>query len=148
VRSIHIFYNAYQLSIPGDRTTAPDPLVWNTSAFGVSSSAEIIGVERDDGNQGLPSDPIRHRSTEDLPPPLPSASPQQNEISVLFLGDPDDFLNRFAHGYHRVDAGPISWRNQGVELPASFLAEVVANELLLKRRLEVASDRVEHVAEI
>jgi hypothetical protein len=122
-------------------------LVWNTPAFGVSSHAEILGGERDDGDQGLPSDPVGHRSPEHVPPPSPSASPQQNEVSVLFLRDADDFIDRSAHGHHRVDAGPTSWRNQGVEFPARFLTEVAANELLIGPRPEVLSARIDNVPE-
>jgi hypothetical protein len=147
VRSIHILHHADQLSAVGDRSTAPHTLVWNTPASGVSSHAEIIGVERDDGDQGLPSDPVGHRSAEHVPPPSPSASPQQNEVSVLFLGDPDDFINRSTHGHHRVYAGLTSWWNQGVELPARFLTEVAANELLIEPRPEVLSARIDHVTE-
>lgn len=147
VRAIRILCHAYRLSAVGDRSTAPHPLVWNTPALGVSSHAQIISLKRDDGGQGLPSDPVGQRSVEHVAPPSTSASPQQNEISVLCLGDPDDFLNRSAHGYHRVDAGPISWRNQGVELPVRFLAEVAAKELLIKRRPEVLSARIDHFTE-
>jgi hypothetical protein len=108
---------------------------------------EIIRVERDDGDQGFPSDPVGHRSAEHVPPPSPSASPQQHEISMLFMSDPDDFLNRSAHSHHRMDAGPTSWWNQGVELPARFLAEVTANALLIEPRPEVLSARIHQVAE-
>jgi hypothetical protein len=147
VRAIRILPHACQLSAVGDRSSAPDPLVWNTPAFGVSADAEIIGVKRDDGDLGLPSDPVGHRSVEHVPPPSPSASPQQNEISMLFMSDPDDFLNRSARGHHRVDAGLTSWRNQGFELPARFLTEVAANELLIEPRPEVLSARIHQVAE-
>jgi hypothetical protein len=122
-------------------------LVWNTSASLVSSHVEIIGVERDDGDQGLPSDPVGHRSAEHVPPPSQSASPQQNEISMLFIGDPEDFINGSAYGHHRVYVGSTSWCNQGVELPSRFLAEVAANEPLIERRPEVISARIDHVPE-
>jgi hypothetical protein len=148
VRAIRILHHAYQLSAVGDRSTAPEPLVWKTPAFGGSSDTESIRVERDDGDQGLPSDPVGHRSMEHVPPPPRSASPQQNEVSVLFLGDPDDFINRSAHGHHRVYAGLTPWWNQVVELPARFLTQVVADELLLKRRPEVISARIDNVAEV
>ena len=75
MRAIRILHHAYQLSAVGDRSTAPEPLVWKTPAFGVSSDTESIRVERDDGDQGLPSDPFGHRSAEHVPPPSPSASP-------------------------------------------------------------------------
>src|SRR4029453_15318509 len=106
-----------------------------------------IVVKRDDGDQGLPSDPVGHRAAEHVPPPSRSASPQQNEVSMLFLGDPDDFINRSARGHHRVDTGPASWRDQGIELPARFLTEVAANELLIEPRPEVLSARIHQVAE-
>jgi hypothetical protein len=50
VRAIRILYNTYQLSAVGERSTAPDLLVWNTPAFGVLSHAEIIVVKCDDGD--------------------------------------------------------------------------------------------------
>ena len=75
VRGIHILHHAYQLSAVGHCTTAPETLVWNTPASGVSIHTEVIHVECDDGDQGLPSDPVRHRSAEQVPPPSPSASP-------------------------------------------------------------------------
>jgi hypothetical protein len=131
----------------GDCSTVPDLLVWNTPAFGVSSDAENIRVERDDGDQGLPSDPVGHRSAEHVPPPSPSVSPQQNEVSVLFLGDPDDFLNCSAHCHHRVYAGLPPWWNQGLELPARFLTKVAANKLLIEPRPEGISARIDYVTE-
>jgi len=73
-------------------------LVWNTQASQVLSHVEIIGVERDDGDQGLPSDPVGDRSAEHVPPPSQSASPQQNEISMLFISDPDDFITSHRGG--------------------------------------------------
>ena len=145
MRGIRILHHAYQLSAVRNRSIAPDPLVWNTPAFGVSSDAEIIRVERDDGDQGLPSDPVGHRSAEHVPPPSPTVSPQQNEVSVLFLSDPDDFLNRSARGHHRVYAGLPSWWNQGVELPARFLTKVAANKLLIERETGRISARIDHV---
>jgi hypothetical protein len=147
VRGIRILHNAYQLSAVGDRTTAPATLAWNTPASRVASQAEIIGVERDDGDRGFPSEPVGHRSAQHVPPPSPSAGPQQNEVSVLFHGNPDDFINRSAHGHHREYVGLTFWRNQGLELPMRFLTEVVANELLIKRRPEVISARIDHVPE-
>jgi hypothetical protein len=108
---------------------------------------KIIGVECDDGDESLPSDPFGHRSAEHVPPPSPSASPKENEVSVLFLGDADDFINRSAHGHDRVDTGLDAWWNQGVELPARFLTEVAANELLVEPRPEVLSAHIDHVAE-
>jgi hypothetical protein len=99
VRTIRILHHADQ------RSTPPDPLVWNIPASGVSSAAEIIGVERDDGDPSLPSDPVGHRAAEHVPPLSPAASPQQNEIRALFLGHLDDFINCAAHGHQRVDAG-------------------------------------------
>jgi hypothetical protein len=80
-----------------------------------------------------------------VPPPSPSASPQQNEVGVLFLGRADDFINHPARGHHCVDAGPAPRRNQGVELPARFLTEVTANELLIKPRPEILSARIDKV---
>jgi hypothetical protein len=71
-----------QLSAVGYRSTVPAPLVWNTPALGVSSHAQIISVKRDDGGQGLPSDPVGQRFVEHMSPPSPSTSPQQNKISV------------------------------------------------------------------
>jgi hypothetical protein len=66
---------------------------------------------------------------------------------MLCLGDADDFINRSAHGHHRLDAGPTSWRNQGIKLPARFLTEVAADELLIEPRPERLSARIDHVAE-
>jgi hypothetical protein len=85
---------------------------------------------------------------EHVPPPPRSASPQQNEVSVLFLGDPGDFINRSAYGHHRMYAGLTSWWNQGIKLPARFLTEVAADELLLKGRPEVVAARIDNVAEV
>jgi hypothetical protein len=147
VRAIRILHYAYQLSAVRDRSTAFDPSVWNPLAFGVLSHLEIIDAQRHDGDWGLPSHPVGHRSMEHVPPPSQAASPQQNEVSVLFLGDPDNFVNRSAHGHHRVDASPIAWWNQGVELPARFLTEVAASELLIEPRPQVLSAQIDHVAE-
>jgi hypothetical protein len=146
-RGIHILHHSYQLSAVGDRSTAPETWVWNTPASQVSSPVEIVGVDRNDGDQGPPSNPVGHRSAEHVPPPSPSASRKQKEVSVLCLGDPDDFIHRSPHGHHRVYAGSTSWWNQGVELPARFLAEVAANEPLIERRPEVISARIDHVPE-
>jgi hypothetical protein len=65
----------------------------------------------------------------------------------LFLGDPDDFINRSARGHYRANRGLASWWNQGFELPARFLTEVVANELLIEPRPEVFSARIHQIAE-
>jgi hypothetical protein len=46
-----------------------------------------------------------------------------------------------------VYAGLTSWWNQGVELPARFLTEVAADELLIEPRPKVLSARIDHVTE-
>ena len=72
VRGIQILHHAYQLSTVGERSTAPEMLVWNTQESLVSSHVEIIGVERDDGDQGLPSDSVGHRFRLNHPSTRPS----------------------------------------------------------------------------
>jgi hypothetical protein len=147
VRAIPILHHADQLSAVGDYPTDPQTLVWDTQAFGVWFHAEIIGVKRDDGDQGLPSNPVGHRSVEHVPPRSPSGSPQQNEVSVLFLGHADDFINHSAHSHHWVYASLTAWWNQGVELPARLLTQIAANELLIEPTPEAISTQIEHVAE-
>jgi hypothetical protein len=144
VRAVPTLSHADQLSAVGGRSQT---LARNALTLGVRSHAEIIGVERDDGDRGLPSDPVGHRSAQHVPPPSPSASPQQNEVSVLFLGDLHDFINRPAHGHHCAYAGLTARWNQGVELPARFLTEVAANELLIEPRPEVLSVRIDLLTE-
>jgi hypothetical protein len=75
VRAIHILHHADQLSAVGDRSTAPQTFVWNTPAFGGWSHAQIIDVERDDGDRGFPSEPLGHRSAEHVPPPSQAVRP-------------------------------------------------------------------------
>jgi hypothetical protein len=75
VRAILILHHVDQLSAVGDRSTDPQTLVWNTPAFGVWSHPDIFGVDRDDGDRGLPSDPVGHRSAEHVPPPSQAARP-------------------------------------------------------------------------
>jgi hypothetical protein len=140
-RTIRLPHHADQLSTP------PEPLVWNIPASMGSSPVEILGVERDDGDPDLPSDPVGHRAAEHVPPSWPATSSQQNEIRVLCRCDPDDFINRAAYGHHRVDVGPTPWWNQGVELPARLLTDIAADEGRLEPRPDVCSAQIDHVAE-
>jgi hypothetical protein len=146
-RAIHILHHAYQLGADRGRSTAPGTSDRNAPASGVSYPTEIIGVERHDGDAGLPSDPVGHRSSEHVPPPPPYAPPQQNEVSALLLGNPHDFGRRPAYGHHRVYARLTSGWYQGVELPARYLTEVMANQLPIERSSEALSARIAHVPE-
>jgi hypothetical protein len=134
----------------GDRLPASHQLIRDIPAFEVSSNVPIISVECDDGDQGLPSDPVGHRSPEHVQPPSPAGRPEQHKVRVLDLGNPHDFINRSAHSHHRVEAALISWWDQGVELPACFLTDITAKKLLIermKRRSEVISVWFDQVAE-